>query len=256
MTTLHLQSVSHAPLLHDATLTLAPGELVALLGPNGAGKTTLLRTALGLLPATSGSVTLDDRPLSELSAAERARAVAYLPQVREIAWTVRSRDVVALGRFAHGATLGRLSPTDAAAVERALADCDLLPLADRRADTLSGGEAARMHLARALAGDAALVLADEPVAALDPLHAHRVLGLLRDATRAGQGVLTVLHDLNLAAAYADRLVWMADGRIVADGPVADTLTPERIREVYGVAATVSLDPPSVVVLGPIPLGPT
>lgn len=255
MTTLHLHSVSHAPLLHDATLILAPGEVVALLGPNGAGKTTLLRTALGLLPATSGAVTLGDRPLSELSAAERARAVAYLPQQREVAWPVAVRDVVALGRFAHGATLGRLSPADAAAVERALADCDLLALADRRTDTLSGGEAARMHLARALAGDAALVLADEPVASLDPLHAHRVLGLLRDATRAGprknrQGILTVLHDLNLAAAYADRLVWMADGRIVADGSVADTLTAERVRTVYGVEATVSLHPPSVVVRGP------
>ena len=247
--TLHLHALSHAPLLHDATLTLARGELVALLGPNGAGKTTLLRTALGLLPASSGSVTLDSRPLATLSAAERARAVAYLPQAREIAWPVAVRDVVALGRFAHGATLGRLSPPDAAAVERALADCELTEFADRRADTLSGGEAARMHLARALAGEAALVLADEPVAALDPLHAHRVLGVLREATWAGQGVLTVLHDLNLAASYADRLVWMADGRIVADGSVTNTLTAERVRAVYGVEAEVTLDPPSVVVRG-------
>ena len=249
MTTLNLHTLSHAQLLHDATLTLAPGELVALLGPNGAGKTTLLRTALGLLPATSGTVTLDGQPLVQVSTAERARAVAYLPQAREIAWPVAVRDVVALGRFAHGATLGRLSPADAAAVECALANCDLLAFADRRADTLSGGEAARMHLARALAGEAALVLADEPVAALDPLHAHQVLGLLRHATRQGQGVLTVLHDLNLAAAYADRLVWMADGRIVADGSVADTLTAERVRAVYGVEAEVSLDPPNVVVRG-------
>ncbi len=254
MITLNLHTLSHAPLLHDATLTLAPGELVALLGPNGAGKTTLLRTALGLLPATSGTVTLDGRPLANLSASERARAVAYLPQAREIAWPIAVRDVVALGRFAHGATLGRLSPEDAAAVDRVMADCELTAFAHRRADTLSGGEAARMHLARALAGEAALVLADEPVAALDPLHAHRVLGLLRDATRTDQGVLTVLHDLNLAAAYADRLVWMADGRIVADGTVADTLTAARVRAVYGVEAEVSLDPPNVVVRGVAGMG--
>ena len=247
--TLHLHAVSHAPLLYDASLTLAPGELVALLGPNGAGKTTLLRTALGLMPPTSGEIVLDGRLLPSMSAAERARAVAYLPQAREVAWPVAVRDVVALGRFAHGASLGRPSGADAAAVERVLIECDLMALADRRADTLSGGEGARMHLARALAGGAALMLADEPVAALDPFHAHRVLGLLRAATRDGQGVLTVLHDLTLAATYADRLVWIQEGRIVADGSVADTLTVERVRAVYGVEAAVSLNPPSVVVRG-------
>jgi len=224
-------------LVADADLTVSPSELVVLLGPNGAGKTSLLRAAIGLADA-SGSATLDGQTTASMPAAARARALSYLPQMRPLAWPARVRDVVALGRFAHGVTLGRLSPRDAEAVDAALVRCDLIPLADRATDTLSGGELARVHLARALAAEAPLIVADEPVAALDPRHQHRVMGLLRDFVRDGGGALAVLHDLALAAAYADRLVWMKDGRVVAEGSVRETMTVERIAEIYGVRARI------------------
>lgn len=244
MTSLVARGLGHVAdgrrLVAGADLTIAPGELVMLLGPNGAGKTTLLRLALGLLPG-DGEVTIGGADARAMSARKRARAVAYLPQARPLAWPARVRDVVALGRFAHGGPLGRLGLDDAAAVARATAECDLDALVDRSVDTLSGGELARVHIARALAADTPLVIADEPIAALDPLHQHRVMALLRAAADSGVGVLAVLHDLPLAARYADRLVWMCDGRIVADGPVAETMTPALIESTYGVIARVDLN---------------
>ena len=225
-------------IVDQASLRVGAGELVALLGANGAGKTTLLRGVLGLLPRTGGSVLMGDDDPAGLSAAERARRIAYLPQIRPLAWPIRVRDLVALGRFAHGVALGHLGPADAAAVDHALAVCDLESLAGRPATTLSGGELARAHVARAIAADAPLLIADEPTAALDPLHQHQVMRLLRASADAGRGVLVVTHDLALAAQAADRLAWMAAGRIVADGPPEATLTADRIARVYGVRGTV------------------
>ena len=225
-------------ILHDASLRLAPGELVALLGPNGAGKTTLLRALLGLVQRSGGRVRIGGDDPARLPASERARRIAYLPQSRPLAWPIRVRDVVALGRFAHGASLGRLRGADAAAVERALLACGVGRLADRQCDTLSGGELARVHVARAMAAEAPFLIADEPTAALDPLHRHRIMGLVRACAGGGGGVLVVLHEAALAARFADRLVWLADGRIVADGPPEETLTPQRLAEVYGVRARV------------------
>ncbi|URW76689.1 ABC transporter ATP-binding protein [Sphingomonas donggukensis] len=222
----------------DASLTVAPGEMVVLLGPNGAGKTTLLRMLLGLAAADRGEATVDGVAVSALSPARRARRVAYLPQSRPLAWPSRVVDIVALGRFAHGAAPYRLGGQDAAAVAASMAAAETAHLATRSAHTLSGGELARVHLARALASRAGYIVADEPVASLDPRHQHRVLGLLADFAKAGGGVLAVLHDLDLAARYADRLVWIDRGRIVADGSVADTMTAERIAAIYGVAAHV------------------
>ena len=225
-------------ILHDASLRLAPGELVALLGPNGAGKTTLLRALLGLVQRSGGRVRIGGDDPARLPASERARRIAYLPQSRPLAWPIRVRDVVALGRFAHGASIGRLRGADAAAVERALLACGVGRLADRPCDTLSGGELARVHVARAMAAEAPFLIADEPTAALDPLHRHRIMGLVRACAGGGGGVLVVLHEAALAARFADRLVWLADGRIVADGPPEETLTPQRLAEVYGVRARV------------------
>ena len=226
------------PVVRDACLRLRPGELVALLGANGAGKTTLLRAALGLAPRAAGAVSAGGRDPLQLEPAERARRIAYLPQVRPMAWPLRVRDVVALGRFAHGAAPGRLGAEDAAAVSRALSSCRLGPLADRRTDTLSGGELARTHVARAMAAEAPFLLADEPTAALDPLHQHQVMRLVRACADAGRGVLMVTHDAALAARAADRLIWMAAGRLVADGTPEATLTSERLTEVYGIRASV------------------
>ena len=224
--------------VREASLRLAPGELVALLGANGAGKTTLLRGALGLATRAGGTVSAGGEDPARLGPAERARRIAYLPQARPLAWPLRVRDIVALGRFAHGAALGRLGAADAAAVSRALTACHLDGLADRACTTVSGGELARTHVARAMAAEASFLLADEPTAALDPLHQHQVMRLVRAYADAGRGVLVVMHDAALAARTADRLIWMAGGRLVADGPAEATLTAERLADVYGVQASV------------------
>ncbi|WP_300380734.1 ABC transporter ATP-binding protein [Henriciella sp.] len=227
-----------ATLVEGAELRLAPGELVALLGPNGAGKTSLLRAALGLVKPDSGNATLGGTESTRLSPMQRARQIAYLPQLRPLAWPNTVRDVVALGRFAYGAAPGRLSKEDAAAIDRAITICDLAGLSHRRTDTLSGGELARVHCARAFAAEAPLLIADEPVAALDPRHQFRVMDMVRQFVDRGGGALVVLHDIPLAARYASRLVWMKEGRIIADGPPAETLTEQRMADVYGVKARI------------------
>lgn len=230
-----------ATLVHEASVALQPGELVAILGPNGAGKTSLLRALLGLVAPTAGTALLDGQDCAGMPAAARARHVSYLPQRRPLAWPNKVRDIVALGRFAHGAALGRLSPQDAAAVDEAIAACDLVALAERNADTLSGGEIARVHFARALAARTPLLIADEPTAALDPLHQLGIAQLLREYVDNGGGALVVLHDISLAARFADRLLWMRQGRVVAAGSPAETLSSELIRDIYGVDAHVARD---------------
>ena len=234
-------TVGSATLVQDATFHLQPGELVVLLGPNGAGKTSLLRGAIGLTPRASGWVRIDGEDTARMAPRHRARRLAYLPQNRPLAWPNPVRDVVALGRFSHGAALGRLRGTDRQAVQRALASCDLEPLAGRSTATLSGGELARVHCARAFAAEAPLLIADEPVAELDPYHQFRVMDLIRDFVNHGGGALAVLHDVVLARRYADRLIWMKDGRIVADGPPAATLSASRLAEIYGVRGRVDGD---------------
>jgi len=234
-------SVGDATLLRGASLTLRAGELVAVLGPNGAGKTSLLRAMLGLTDLTDGSARLDGLECARLSAAERARKVSYLPQRRPLAWPNTVRDIVALGRFAHGAALGRLSSEDSAAVEDALTACDLNTLADRNANSLSGGELARVHFARALAARTPLLIADEPVAALDPRHQLRIAALIRKFVDGGGGALVVLHEVELAARFADRLVWMSGGKIVAAGSPRETLSAQIMHDVYGVRARIESD---------------
>jgi len=225
-------------LIDGVSFALKPGELVAILGPNGAGKTTLLRAALGLIVPDAGVSMLAGQDVADLSPIERARQIAYLPQTRPLAWPNTVRDVVALGRFSHGAVLGRLRGADAEAVARALAACDITELATRKVDTLSGGEAARVHCARAFAAEAPLLIADEPVAALDPRHQFRVMDLIARYVAEGGGALVVLHDVALAARYASRLIWMKHGQIVADGPPVETLSAARLADIYGVKARV------------------
>ncbi len=257
MTELVLEQVEVAlgerRVLAGVTLRVGPGELVALLGPNGAGKTTLLRAALGLATHDAGAVRVGGDDPRRLPAAERARRAAYLPQQRPLAWPLSVRDVVALGRFAWGAAPGRPGDADAAAVRAALHECDLEALAGRRADTLSGGELSRVHVARAIAAQAPLLLADEPIAALDPLHQVQVMTLLRGYVDAGNAVLVVLHDAALAARFCDRLAWLSGGRVVADGAPAQTLTRERFAEVYGIDAAVrQVDGDWMIAPGPSP----
>ncbi|MCR9194618.1 MAG: ABC transporter ATP-binding protein, partial [Hyphomonas sp.] len=201
-------------------------------------KTSLIRGALGFQALASGSAFIGEQDTSKISPIERARKIAYLPQIRPLAWPNQVHDVVSLGRFSHGATLGKLTGSDAAAVDRAIVACDLTHLARRTTGSLSGGELARVHCARAFASEAPLLIADEPTAALDPRHQFRILDLIRSYVSEGGGALLVLHDIELAARYATRLIWMKDGQIIADGPPADTLTPQRLSDVYRVSARI------------------
>ena len=234
-------SVDGKVLVADAGFALNSGELTALIGPNGSGKTTLLRLALGLLERDTGTSSIGGAAVESLTPVERARRVAYLPQSRPLIWPQPVHDVVSLGRFAYGAALGRLSQEDSAAVGRAIDACQLNGFEERAADTLSGGELARVHLARALAAETPLIVADEPVAALDPRHQHQTMQLFADMARGGRGVLTVIHDLDLALRYATKVLWMHDGRIVASGTPHETFTAKRLREVFGIDARLVSD---------------
>lgn len=221
------------PIVDSVSLRLERGELVGLLGPNGAGKSTLLRALAGVTAAkVEGEVLLDGRRTRHLDPRERARRLAYLPQERTVAWGLTVREVVALGRYPHGPEPAQES---ASAVATAMAQAGIASIAARPAQVLSGGEKARVLLARALAVEAPFLLVDEPVAALDPRHQLSVMELLRERARGGTGILAVLQELPLAARFLDRVILMHCGQIVAEGKPAAVLTPERIAAVYGVS---------------------
>ena len=211
---------------------LERGRVTAILGPNGAGKSTLLKAMLGLIDA--GAVEYDGRPVAAIPPRERGRRLGYLPQSAELAWNIPAREVVALGRSAHRSPFAALSPADHQAIERAMAATDMLPLADRLTGEMSGGERARVMLARVLAGEPEWLFADEPLASLDPAHQVDILARLRAAADAGSGVVIVLHDLSHAASVADDVLLLREGRLIASGPGADVLTPERLRAAYGI----------------------
>jgi iron complex transport system ATP-binding protein len=224
----------------DVSLDLDRGMLAAIVGPNGAGKTSLLRALVGLAPS-SGQMRLDAVPLNGLASRERARTIGYLPQGHEAHWPLPARDIVALGRFPHGATdPAHLPPADAAAVADAMRLTDTEAFADRPVTELSGGERARVALARVFAVGAPLILADEPSAALDPRHQLDVLRALRGRADAGALAIVVTHDLGFAARFADRVVVMAAGRIAADGPPAAALAPDVLRSVFGIDAFTAI----------------
>jgi iron complex transport system ATP-binding protein len=219
------------------TLMLQPGEIVALVGPNGAGKTTLVRALAGLQPA-EGEITLDGRALKSYLPRERARMIAYLPQGHVFHWPMSVAAIVALGRHPHGDAFSSPAAGDGAAVSRALAATGIELFAARPVTTLSGGERARVALARALATGAQILLADEPTASLDPRHQLIVMELLRQSARAGGTVLAIVHDLTLAARFADRVLVMDGGRIVADGVPDEALSAARIAQIFTVEAVV------------------
>lgn len=229
-------TLSGQPTVKDVSLSVQSGELVGLIGPNGAGKSTLLKAMLGLRARDSGDVLLDGADFLVQPPTRRARHVGFLPQERHVEWRLPSRDIVMLGRYPHRTRFGGPTAEDRAAVARALDAVDGHAIADRPVSVLSGGERTRILLARALAVETPLLLADEPITALDPYHQLHVMEILRERTRAGAGILVVIHDLALAARFMDRLVLMHEGRIAADGPPAQVLTPELLGRVYRIAA--------------------
>ncbi len=219
-------------LLDGIDLCLQPGELLGLIGPNGAGKSTLLKAITHLLPYR-GDILLDNQPLSRLAPRERALRLAYLGQGDASGWPLRLRDYVALGRLPH-----RRSVEDAPAIDAAITRMGLQQLTGRRFDQLSGGERVRARLARALAVGSPLLLADEPVAALDPFHQLNVMQLLREQCAEGRSAVVVLHDLTLASRFCDRLLLLDQGRVVACGNARQVLTPKHLQQVYRVQAMV------------------
>jgi iron complex transport system ATP-binding protein len=225
----------------NVSFAVAPGELVALCGPNGAGKSTLLRLLLGLHAPSAGAVHLGGAPVGTLSRRQIARRAALLLQDAPFELPLTVREAVALGRLPHLERFQAESEADRAAVERALSLTDTVALADRPLTEISGGERQRVHLARALAQAAPLLLLDEPIAGLDLSHQLQALDLLRATVDGGRGAVVALHDLSLAARRCDRMLLLAEGALRADAPPAEVLTPEILARYFGVRAEVRTD---------------
>jgi iron complex transport system ATP-binding protein len=242
MVTIALDEVSVAlgrrTVVSNVSATLEAGTLVGIVGPNGAGKSTLLRAMLGLIAPASGNVRLGDVPITGMARAAVAKQLAYLPQGQTLHWPLTVERLVALGRLPHLAPMSKLSHADHAAIERAIERADIDALRDRIATELSGGERARVLLARALAVEAPALLVDEPLASLDPGHQIDVMDLLRGEARSSALVVAVLHDLTMAARYCDRILLIDGGVLVADGTPLDVLTADRLQQVYGIDARI------------------
>ncbi len=225
--------------LNGVSIAFQPGEVTAIIGPNGAGKSTLIDCLGWLRRPDGGAISLGDHAVGSIPDRERARRIGILPQSPEIAWAVDVETLVGLGRLPYlGPLAGGLGSGDWAVIERAMAQTEVTRFRHRIATTLSGGERGRALLARALAGEPEWLLADEPMTGLDPGHQFDTCDLFRMVAAEGRGVVVTLHDLGLAARLADRVVVLASGVVVADGPPQEALTVNLLAEVYGVEARI------------------
>lgn len=231
-------SVRGRPIITDLSLAPVPGSMVGVLGPNGSGKSTLLRVMTGLQRPDTGRVLLDGADIRRMSRRRFSRRVAFVEQEVSTDQNPTVRDVIELGRIPHRAAWSGPGPGDDEAVARAATTTSLTDRLHQRYGTLSGGERQRVQIARALAQEPEVLILDEPTNHLDIRHQLDLLALVRGT---GATVVAALHDLNLAAAYCDHLVVLADGRAVASGPPSEVITEEMIRTVYGVSARVSRD---------------
>ncbi|MCF6216158.1 MAG: ABC transporter ATP-binding protein [Emcibacter sp.] len=226
-----------AQILKDVSASVKPGEMVGMIGPNGAGKSCLLKSILGLNKPGSGRITLEGRDLSAMSLKERALCLAYAAQGAPLHWPLTVERLVALGRIPHLGPWQKLQPEDDNEIDRALTLTDCLHLKERAATTLSGGERARVLLARTLASGATYILADEPVASLDPFHQLQVMEILKAHAAAGGAVLVVLHDLGLAARTCDRLILLHEGQMIDQGPPAHILSDKNLSRFFGISVS-------------------
>ncbi len=226
-------NLSDRPVLCDISAEFTPGQIVAICGPNGVGKSTLLKSLAGLLPLAEGAIACDSSDLADYSPRLRAQMIGYLPQSGEIAWDVAVENLVALGRMPY-------RDRGTQAIEAAIAALDLETLRHRPASKLSGGEKSRALLARVFAGEPRWILADEPFATLDLAHQHSLISYFKQSAKGGQGVVLVMHDLNLAMNHADRVLVLGPGEdggaLTAEGPPEKALTAEVIANVWGVKA--------------------
>jgi iron complex transport system ATP-binding protein len=219
------------------------GELVALLGENGSGKSTFLKVLARIVPPDGGELLLDGKPLAAVGRRESAQRIAYLPQTLDLVFPIRCLDLVLQGRAPYARGFSADSPADRDRALAAMNACDVAHLAERDAAALSGGERRRVLLARALAQDAEIWLLDEPTSGLDPRHRLEFLGVLaRTHAERGTTVLLVTHEIDLAGEMADRVLLLREGRTLAAGSPGDTITPERLREAFGVESRVEIAP--------------
>jgi len=212
------------------------GDFIGLVGPNGAGKSCLLKTVAGLIKPSSGTIDIGGNNISALSPKARAKQISYLAQERSAAWPLPVRDLVALGRAPYRGPLGKLSADDETAIDAALKAAQCTGLQDRQFDRLSGGEQARVYLARALAVGAPVLLTDEPIAALDPYYQLSIMQTLRAQTQQGKTVIAALHDLGLAKQYCSRIWVIEKGTLAEDAPVNNALGVDVLKRVFRVEA--------------------
>jgi iron complex transport system ATP-binding protein len=238
------------PILQEVSGHLPKGKVTVILGANGAGKSSLLSCLASLRIPDSGTVFLGDHPLANIPADVRARRIGLLPQQADIHWEINVRALVALGRLPHQGRWGKNAGDDAA-IAKAMAQTDVTQFADRKALRLSGGEQARVLLARVLAVEPDWVLADEPLANLDPAHQIDAATCLKDVAQGGAGVVLVLHDLTQAARIADHVIIMKAGRIQAAGTCAQVLTHDQLAEAFGVSVHISSDDKGAPIVTPV-----